>query len=944
MTSSSFIKRAPVRVNPVTSHPRERRLSLDGEWRFRLDPSDSGVEEEWFDADAAFDQVIAVPGCWQGQGFGGEGEDRVWDFGLDARTYRATYAGTGWYKRHFTVPESWRGNRIWINFGGVHPSAEIWVNGSCVGSHSAPYVPFAYEITGICGFEGGNSVTVRVHEKDRFLGLAYNWQGNWSGLYRSVELSCTGPAWIGDIVLRPDLDSGILGVEAPLEGDLAPDAVLEIFILSPSGEAVAATEIEWDGRKRRIEVQVQDPVPWSPDTPTLYAALLQLRSGGSVLDAAAVRFGFVEISTNGRKVLINGDPYYMRGTGDFAISPETGSPDTDRTRWRTKLATLRHYGYNYVRCQSYAPTPEYLDAADEVGILVQSEMGALGAWAGASVWHTYAWPRPTPLYIDRLLKQWELTVTRDANHPSATIYCMSNELGSGTEFPRTAWRCYRMTKEIKPTSLVLWTDGGYNPDLPGDIVNADASVLAETEKPVIQHEFRWWSSYPDTRIKHKYSGRAVRPYAIEMAEKKARENGLEPTLPLIAANSQRLQYLEARTNIEACRRDNPDLAGICHFTAMDIGFTPQGILDEFYERKRATPEEWLRCWGDTVLMIDRDFDDRVLAPGDELSCRILVSDFSHPHLAEPVLTWEVELEGSIVSSHGSRFEHRPYTTTGAGDLRVSLPEVSRPSKATLRAEVGDGVRSFRNQWSFWLMPQEGEADLDVFVYGPTAGSWLETLGGVEEIAPSRISSGLGPKTIISSVLDDELIRYMERGGRVILAAGEGLTRPFPSKLGLKKGRYFFLPPANYPPFSDGNSGTIISDHPLLGDFPHEGWADLHLYRPISESPPLDLRGLGLPDSDTIVRAISTYFVSLPLAYIVEYKVGNGGLVITSLDLNQDWPESRYLLARFLDYTTGESFGPDQQIDRGIITRIASITSALAGIDGIHDRPGAGNET
>lgn len=77
----------------------------------------------------------------------------------------------------------------------------------------------------------------------------------------------------------------------------------------------------------------------------------------------------------GKQFRINGEPYYIRGTGDFLANLETGSPDTDRDRWRRKLATLRRYGYNQLRCQSYVPAPEYLDAADEVGLLVQSEVG-----------------------------------------------------------------------------------------------------------------------------------------------------------------------------------------------------------------------------------------------------------------------------------------------------------------------------------------------------------------------------------------------------------------------------------------------------------------------------------------------------------------------------------------------------------------------------------------
>ena len=79
---------APARVNPVVQHPHEQRVSLGGEWRFRLDPDDRGVAEGWHGAPESMAERIQVPGCWQGQGFGGDGTDRVRDFNLEARVFR----------------------------------------------------------------------------------------------------------------------------------------------------------------------------------------------------------------------------------------------------------------------------------------------------------------------------------------------------------------------------------------------------------------------------------------------------------------------------------------------------------------------------------------------------------------------------------------------------------------------------------------------------------------------------------------------------------------------------------------------------------------------------------------------------------------------------------------------------------------------------------------
>jgi hypothetical protein len=692
---------------------------------------------------------------------------------------------------------------------------------------------------------------------------------------------------------------------------------------------VASNVLAVNPRNHSVEfsLPVESPLPWSPDAPNLYLATVELWSDGQIADAVKERFGFVSLSTQGKHFLVNGEPYYMRGSGDFSACPETGSPDTDRDRWRAKLSTLREYGYNYVRCQSYVPTPEYLDAADEVGLIVQCEMGMLGAWAGSSPWHVYAWPQPSPHHREKLEWQWLRTVERDVNHPSAAIYCMSNELGAETLYPRTAWKCYHDTKAIKPQAMVIWTDGGYSPDMPADFVNAEAAMDGKCDKPVIQHEFRWWSAYPDPKIRGKYSG-AVRPYAIDLARGNARENGVESLLARMAESSQRLQYVESRGKLEACRRDNPTLAGICHFNAMDIGYSPQGILDEFYDPKVTPREVWVNSWGDTVLLIDRDFDDRVLLAGDLLSIRLSVSDFSHPPFARPKVRWQIFIDKEVRASGYLDYRHRPFRTTRIGTIRIKLPHVDQPRKAVLRAELTEDNRICHNEWSFWIMPDAGQEPLGFAIYGKPKATWLRRLKGIPRIGRGELAVR-NPAALFSESFNEEIAEYVKSGGRLLLAASEGLVRPFGAKLGAGRGHYFFLPPANYPPYENGHSGTIIKDHPALGVLPHDGYADLQLYRPIADSPPIDLRPLGGWDVDPIIRALSTYFVFHPLAYLVEFELGGGGVLICSLDLDQRWPESRILVDSIAKYLTGKEIRTTNRMSKKTLERLLALTGPFS---------------
>jgi len=866
-------------------------------WRFRLDPEDRGLADHWPLTPDPITEPIAVPGSWQGQGFGHDGKDLVWDFRLECRTFRATYRGTGWYAVACQPPAEWQGHRLWLNFGGAHPSAEVWLNGTRLGENSLPFVPFGFEVTDRVRWDRDNALVIRVHEANRELGFAYNWQGNWSGLYRQVEWRATGPCPIAQCRLLPDVGARVLTARLAVPDRAPPGLHCRIEVRRRGEPAlVASASGAFVGSEATCVVSVPSPAPWSPDVPSLYHVDVAVLADGEVSDAWSDRVGFAKLSVEGKHVCINGEPYYLRGSGDFLSCPETGCPDWDRDRWHRKLRALRDYGYNYVRLQSYVYGPEYYDVADEVGLLVQSEMGMLGGWGGHTAWHVYAWPPPTPAYREALRRQWNLVVERDVNHPSANLYCMSNELGDGSHFPRTAQRCARETKAIKPTALVLYTDGGLNESLPQDIVNAEAGRDANTPRPVVQHEFRWWSSFPDVRHLDRYAG-AVRPYAAELALEAAGRHGIRHVLGDGVQASQRLQLVEAKGKMEACRRDHPRLAGICHFNAMDANPSPQGIITEHYGQKIATAAEWLQTNGDAVVLCSLGFDQRVRLGGEPMACSLWVSDFSHPPLRQPELTWELVSEGQALESGVLRGPHTPFCTCAWGQIEVPVPAVGRPVRATLQVALREDGRSVRNAWDLWLLPAVTPLPAGLALHGQPQFTWLKTLQGVPVAAPAPT----GMAVLLSERLDDAVVAFLRQGGRVLLVASEGLVRPFNPKFGFSFGQYYFTPPANYPPYEDGHDGIIVRDHALLGGLPHEGFADLQFFRVIARAPPLDLGPLGLNDRDPVIRPLHSFPVGRSLGYLTEGSVGTGRLVVCALELDQSWPEARYLLTAMCRY-------------------------------------------
>ena len=177
------------------------------------------------------------------------------------------------------------------------------------------------------------------------------------------------------------------------------------------------------------------------------------------------------------------------------------------------------------------------------------------------------------------------------------------------------------------------------------------------------------------------------------------------------------------------------------------------------------------------------------------------------------------------------------------------------------------------------------------------------------LAPAGALDAKRTPVVLAEVLDDALLAYMESGGRVVLAAGEGLVRPYNPKFGMRLGHCYFTPPANYPPYEDGHDGTIVADHPMFGAFPHDGWADLPFFRMMTDAPPLELESLDLNAADPAIRVMHSYPVARSLGYLLERRYGKGGLVISALTLDPAWPEARYMLAAICRYAAGESFAP-----------------------------------
>jgi len=440
----------PANQTAAAERDAKVRADLNGTWQFRLDPKDEGVAERWFAADVAFPDKIQVPGNWQSQGFGPSNSH-----------LRHDYQGKAWYRRTMKVPAAWAGKRIWLCFGGVTNTADVYVNGVKVGATESSTVPWEFDITDAVKLGGENIIACRVDSTGLASGGVVNFMCRWGGLYRQVHCEARSDITIQDVFVIPDVKNKTACVQVSLTRHASKQAWkgdLRIHITPVSGgDAVEGRGVALfaEGRQEseclRVDVAMPAMHTWSPEDPFLYNVEVSLAANGETIDTMHDRFGMRQFEVGpGGELLLNGRPYFVRGIGDDTVEVIHGMQYPDKQIYIDRLKQIKRYGFNGVRFLGNTPIPEYFQAADEVGVLVMAEG------------HEYTRDKAT---MPLLRKDVTRIVKTFRNHPSWYIWSAGNELfccqGAA---PDREWLDYilfaqREFKKLDPTRFFVASDG-----------------------------------------------------------------------------------------------------------------------------------------------------------------------------------------------------------------------------------------------------------------------------------------------------------------------------------------------------------------------------------------------------------------------------------------------------------------------------------------------------
>lgn len=364
-----------------------KSLSLDGVWQFKHEGG------PWREAH--------VPQPWQA-----EFSDLVDTFGHAV------------YKRSFAVPAGWGQQELVLHFGAVSYFCDVFLNGQKLGSHEGAFLPFDFVLDAKL-LRPTNEVEVRVAmpsaDHRAFPDFPFgevphgkiSWYGRIGGLWQSVSLEARDTRRLETVVITAGID-GL--VKADLDFSGAAAGLPVALTVRDAGGNVVAESTATAAASVVAELAVSAPKLWGIDQPNLYTLTVSL---GDDVDVVEERFGFRSVETRDGKILLNGEPIYMRGALDQDYYPEGIYTPPSLEFLEDQARKAKQLGLNTLRCHIKVPDPRYYDVADRFGLLVWTEIPNVANFTSKSA--------------QRMRDTMTGILKRDRNHPSIIAWTIINE-------------------------------------------------------------------------------------------------------------------------------------------------------------------------------------------------------------------------------------------------------------------------------------------------------------------------------------------------------------------------------------------------------------------------------------------------------------------------------------------------------------------------------------
>jgi len=918
------------------------KLPLAGEWKFRIDSLDQGIENKWFNDIAV--ETIRLPGSMAENGKGyevtlktdwtGEIVDKSYFTDKKYEKYRQPgnikipfwlkpvkyFKGVAWYQKEVELPSGWKGKNIILNLERPHWESTVYVNGKKAGTENSLAVAHQFDITDLL-VQGKNRISIRIDNRMiipvgiNSHSISDHTQSNWNGIAGDISLRATSKVFIREVRIYPDPQGKKTKIIVALTNNSGTLFKGEVVIGCESfnsgiSQKLKSLSLSANTDSKDLQLVFEYPmgtntVLWSEYKPSLYKLFVNLKGpNGKVLDSESEDFGMREFKTKGTHFELNGQQIFLRGTLECCIFPLTGYPPTDIKSWLKVLQTFKDYGLNTVRFHSWCPPEAAFSAADKLGMYFQIECSS---WANSG---TTIGDGGT--IDDFIYKEGDRIISAYGNHPSFCMLTYGNEpagvnqnayLGklltywkakdnrrvytSGAGWPVITENDYNLTAEPR---IQRWGEGLKS------VINREApqtmfdyhEIISKYLIPTVSHEIGQWCVYPDFKEIVKYTG-VLKPTNFEIFRESLAENNMGDQAEAFLMASGKLQTLCYKADIEAALR-TPGFAGFHLLQLHDFpgqGTALVGILNPFFESKGyITPEEFRMFCNETVPLAR--MQKMIYRNNEAFKASVEIAHFGE----KPVKKGEIICQ--VTDENGDIIHKEIFTKerieigncTEIGLFQMDLSGLKNAQRLTLEVLLAN--TSYKNRWDFWVYPAEQE-----------------------------MKSG---NVVVTDKLDKNAEAALKNGGSVLLLTYGKVGKEKGAQVAIGFSTVFWNTAwtNNQPPHTLG----ILCDpkHPVFKDFPTEFHTNWQWWDPISHSQAMILDGFPA-NLKPIIQPIDTWFENRRLALAFETKTNGGKLLVCSIDLthiSEDRLVSKQLLISILNYMNSKSFKPQIEVEIDII--------------------------
>ena len=847
------------------------------------------------------------------------------------------YVGPAWYSREVSIPKEWKGRRVVLRMERPHIHTDLWVNGKFAGRDSSLCVAHEYDITRLV-HSGSNTLSIKVDNRtdrvavgDNSHSVSDQTQGNWNGIVGRIELVSTAAIWADDIRVYPDIHKRSARVEVELKSlRKSADAVTLTLrahsFNSPVKHVVEPVTLSLkirDGRALAVGIlEMGDQMQiWDEFSPALYMLETQIESKYGT-EFEQLSFGMREFVVDGNRFLVNGRETFLRGTVENCLFPQTGYPPMDTQAWERIFRICRSYGLNHMRFHSWCPPKAAFEAADLVGFYLQPE--------GPS-WPNFNVRLGNGMSIDSFLMEETQRLNKAyGNHASFCMLACGNE-PAGNWVPWVSdfvdWWKEHDPRHVytgasvgggwqwQPKSMFHVKAGarGLNQWKTSAPQSLDdfCAIIDTVRQPFVSHETGQWCAFPNLDETDKYTG-VSKARNFELFRDILEQNDMGDLSQRFYHSSGKLQALCYKYELEKTLR-TPGYDGFQLLALNDYsgqGSAIVGLTDVFFDPKEYISAEEFREFCSPVTLLAK-IPKFTYNANEAFRAEIQIAQFAKADLRDASISYNICDELGRLYARGTLLKGGDVPLGNsfiAGEVLWSGLPTDQARKYTLRVSLtavcgADGEQvSSSNHWNFWVYPPQDDA-----------------------IVPKA-------DIYICKTLDERAEEVLAAGGRVLITAdgnisyGEGISQMF-TPVFWNTSWFKMRPPHT--------TGLYVRNmHPALKDFPTDSYSDLQWWSLVNRHQVMLLSEFPA-GFQPIVQSIDTWFLSRKIGMLIEARVGEGLLMVTTLpvdeeNLSEEYPERAQMRRSILSYMATDAFRPQYSVDIQLIRRL--FTEATPTVD------------